>query len=86
MIIPYINYEITISRNIYFSLMIIAVYAVVAFPDTNKFIGSYLGLEDYDDVTSYDRYYLLIIHSLVMGLLTYILLMIYNPVSHRVKT
>ena len=79
MIIPYFNYEFTISRHIIFSFIIVFVYAIVAFPEINKFIGSYLNLEDYDDVTSNDRYYLLIIHSFAMGLLTYLLLMIYNP-------
>ena len=76
--IPYLNYELTIPREAIFSFMIALVYAFVAFPDINKFIGSYLYLEDYDDVTSSDRYYLLLIHSVAMGFLTYILLMIYG--------
>ena len=82
--IPYLNYELTIPRETIFSFMIALVYAFVAFPEINKFIGSHLYLEDYDDVTSNDRYYLLMIHSVVMGLLTYLLLMIYNPSSHGI--
>ena len=79
MIIPYFNYECVLSIQFYFSIAIMILYLIVAFPGTNKYVGSYLGLHNYDNVTSNDRYYLLFVHSIVMSLLTYILLMVYNP-------
>jgi len=54
-------------------------YLIVAMPDTNKYIGKYLGLNKYDDVTENDRYYLWFIHSIVFALLMFVLLMLYNP-------
>ena len=78
MIIPYVNYEIILSSRFYFAVVTMIIYLIVAFPGTNKYIGSHLGLHDYDDVTSNDRYYLLMIHSFAMGFLTYVSLLIYN--------
>tara|TARA_Y100000389_G_scaffold16567_1_gene14619 strand:- start:3913 stop:4158 length:246 start_codon:yes stop_codon:yes gene_type:complete len=54
-------------------------YLIVAMPDTNKYIGSYLELDHYDDTSQNDRYYLWFIHSVVFAIAMYILLMFYNP-------
>lgn len=82
MIIPYFNYELgfpTISRKIIFCLLSMILYLIVAMPDTNKYIGSYLELDHYDDTSQNDRYYLWFIHSVVFAIAMYILLMFYNP-------
>ena len=67
------------SRKLFFSLIIVVIYLVVANPSTYNFVGSVIGLNDYDNANKPDRDTLLYIHSLVMGLLTFIALLIYNP-------
>ena len=67
------------SRKMFFSLIILIIYLVVANPSTYNFVGSILSLNDYDNPNKSDRDTLLYIHSVVMGLLTFIALLIYNP-------
>ena len=43
--IPFIDYEFTISRKVYFCFFSMILYLIVAMPDTNKFIGKYLTRE-----------------------------------------
>ena len=63
----------------FFSLIVLVIYLVVANPSTYNFVGSVIGLNDYDNANKPDRNTLLYIHSFVMGLLTFIALLIYNP-------
>ena len=77
--IPFIDYEFTISRKVYFCFFSMILYLIVAMPDTNKFVGKYLNLEKYDDFNENDRYYLWLIHSIVFALLMFVLLMLYSP-------
>ena len=67
------------SRKLFFSLIVVIIYLVVANPSTYNFVGSIIGLNEYDNANKSDRNTLLYIHSLVMGLLTFIALLIYNP-------
>ena len=67
------------SRKMFFSLIVVVIYLVVANPSTYNFVGSILSLNDYDNPNKSDRDTLLYIHSAVMGLLTFITLLIYNP-------
>ena len=77
--IPFTDYEVTVSRKIYFCFFSMILYLIVAMPDTNKHIGSYLNLPNYDDYNEYDRYYLWFIHSVIYGLLMFVLLILYSP-------
>ena len=77
--IPIINYEFTIPRKIIFCLFSMVLYLLVAMPDINKVVGKVFDLNEYDDYTKNDRYYLLLIHTVAFGLLMYIVLMLYNP-------
>ena len=63
----------------FFSFLVVLLYLVVANSATYKFVGSIIGLDEYDNANKPDRDTLLYIHSLVMGLLTFIALLIYNP-------
>lgn len=67
------------SRKMFFSLIVVVIYLVVANPSTYNFVGSIIGLNDYDNANKPDRKTLLYVHSVVMGLLTFIALLIYNP-------
>jgi len=67
------------SRKMFFSLIVIIIYLVVANPSTYNFVGSIIGLNEYDNANKSDRNTLLYVHSVVMGLLTFIALLIYNP-------
>ena len=67
------------SRKMFFSFLVVLLYLVVANHATYKFVGSIIGLDEYDNANKPDRDTLLYIHSLVMGLLTFIALLIYNP-------
>ena len=68
-------------RKVLFSIMIMIVYLIVASPDMYNFVGSIVGLDDYDNPNMEDRYDLLYIHSFVMALLSFIILFIYNPMN-----
>jgi len=48
-------------------------------PDVNSLVGSYVGLSEYDDYTKNDRYYLWLLHSIVFGILMFILVTLYGP-------
>ena len=67
------------SRKMFFSLIIIVLYFVVANPRTYNFVGSIIGLKEYDNANKEDRNTLLYVHAIVMGLLSFIALLIYNP-------
>ena len=67
------------SRKMLFSLIIVLLYLVVANPTTYNFVGSVIGLDEYDNSNKTDRDTLLYIHAIVMGILTFIALLIYNP-------
>ena len=67
------------SRKMFFSLIVVIIYLVVANPSTYNFVGSIIGLNEYDNANKPDRDTLLYVHSVVMGLLTFIALLIYNP-------
>jgi hypothetical protein len=71
------------GRKIIFSVLIMVVYIIVANPTTYNLVGSIVGLDDYDNANMEDRNYLLYIHSFVMALLTYIVLLIYNPMNAK---
>jgi len=63
----------------FFSLIVVVIYLIVANPSTYNFVGSIIGLKEYDNANKPDRITLLYVHSAVMGLLTFIALLIYNP-------
>ena len=67
------------SRKMFFSSLVVLLYLVVANPATYKFVGSIIGLDEYDNANKPDRDTLLYIHSVVMGILCFIALLIYNP-------
>ena len=67
------------SRKMFFSLIVVVIYLVVANPSTYNFVGSIIGLNEYDNANKSDRNTLLYVHSVVMGLLIFIILLIYNP-------
>jgi hypothetical protein len=71
------------GRKIIFSVLIMVVYIIVANPTTYNLVGSIVGLDDYDNANMEDRNYLLYIHSFVMALLTFIVLLIYNPMNAK---
>ena len=71
------------GRKLIFVLLIMVVYIIVANPTTYNLVGSIVGLDDYDNANMEDRNYLLYIHSFVMALLTFILLLIYNPMNAK---
>ena len=71
------------GRKILFSFFILLVYIIVANPTTYNLVGSIVGLDDYDNANMEDRNYLLYIHSFVMALLTFIVLLIYNPMNAK---
>ena len=71
------------GRKIIFSVLIMVVYIIVANPTTYNLVGSIVGLDDYDNENMEDRNYLLYIHSFVMALLTFIILLIYNPMNAK---
>ena len=71
----------THGRKVIFSVLIMIVYLIVASPDVYNFVGSIVGLDDYDNPNMEDRYDLLYIHSVVMALLTFLMLFIYNPMN-----
>ena len=77
--IPFTEYEISISRKIVFCFFSILLYLAVAMPDSNKFIGNILRLDEYDDYTKNDRYYLWLIHSMVFGILMFVVVTLYSP-------
>ena len=71
----------TNGRKVIFSILIMIVYLIVASPDVYNFVGSIVGLDNYDNPNMEDRYDLLYIHSFVMALLTFLMLFIYNPMN-----
>ena len=71
------------GRKMLFSFFIIFIYIIVANPTTYNIVGSIVGLDNYDNANMEDRNYLLYIHSFVMALLTFILLLIYNPMNAK---
>ena len=77
--IPFTEYEFTIPRKLIFTVLSMVLYLLISMPDTYNFVGKFINLEEYDDYTKHDRYYLWGIHSIVFGLLMFILLIIYNP-------
>jgi len=79
--IPYTKYKyhFTVPRRIIFSLLATLLYAFLSLPETNMFVGSYIDLSRFDDIESNDRYSLLVIHSIIFGLLLYVLVGVYNP-------
>lgn len=87
--IPFIDYEFTVPRKVIFCALSMVIYLLVAMPDINKIVGKIFDLHDYDDKTKPDRYYLLLIHTVVFGFLMFILLMLYNPnpshISHSLN-
>lgn len=70
-------------RKIVFSFIIMLLYLVVARPSTYNLVGYILGLPDYDNPNKEDRDTLLQIHSVVMSLLTFLVLFIYNPMNSK---
>ena len=71
------------GRKIIFSMLIMVVYIIVANPTTYNLVGTIVGLDNYDNANMEDRNYLLYIHSFVMALLTFIILLIYNPMNAK---
>lgn len=67
------------ARKLIFSIIVIALYYVVANPWTYNLVGSILGYPDYDNPNKTDRDTLLLIHSFVMGLVTFGALYFYLP-------
>ena len=57
------------SRKMFFSSLVVLLYLVVANPSTYNFVGSIIGLDEYDNANKTDRDTLLYIHSVVMGIL-----------------
>tara|TARA_Y100000389_G_C17344616_1_gene455183 strand:+ start:467 stop:796 length:330 start_codon:yes stop_codon:yes gene_type:complete len=81
MIIPYFNYEISfsLSNKTYFCIGLVVLFMVLANPPIYKLVGGILGLHEYEDKKSYHKYYLVGIHSIIYGLIIYLILSIYNP-------
>ena len=80
------NYIIPFSSKIYFCIFLMVLYLVIANHGTYKIVGHILGFNEYDNFRSYDRYYLLVIHSIVFSLIVFIVLSFYNPfVFHSKK-
>ena len=81
MIIPYLNYEISfsLSNKTYFCIGLMVLFFILSNPGVYKIVGGIIGLEEYEDNTSYHKYYLLFIHSIVYGIIIYLILTIYNP-------
>tara|TARA_B100001093_G_C26323909_1_gene798859 strand:+ start:248 stop:553 length:306 start_codon:yes stop_codon:yes gene_type:complete len=79
--IPYTKYSytFTIPRMLIFYVLTCILYIVISLPETKHFVGSYIQLTKPDDVESNDRYYIVIVHGFVFGLLMYGLLQVYNP-------
>ena len=71
------------GRKLIFVLLIMVVYIIVANPTTYNIVGTIVGLDNYDNANMEDRNYLLYIHSFVMALLTFIVLLIYNPMNAK---
>lgn len=71
------------GRKIIFSVLIMVVYIIVANPTTYNLVGTIVGLDNYDNANMEDRNYLLYIHSFVMAILTFIVLLIYNPMNAK---
>jgi hypothetical protein len=72
------NVHIPVNKLI-FALIIGGLYALVASPQLYKIVGSLIGKEEYDNPNRSDRYYLLAIHSFVMFLVCFLLLLVYTP-------
>lgn len=72
-------------RKLIFSILTSLIYLLVARPYTYNLVGYVIGFNDYDNSNKKDRDYLLIIHSIVMGLLICLLLFIYNPMNSKIK-
>ena len=71
------------ARKIVFSILIMLLYLVVARPSIYNLVGYIIGLPDYNNSNKEDRDTLLQIHSVVMGLLTFVVLFIYNPMNSK---
>mgnify|MGYP006192503185 CR=1 FL=1 len=67
----------TLSRPVKFCIVASIIYMIVSFPEMKDFIGHYTSLSKHDDIESNDRYYLVIIHSLLFGCLVYVVLYLY---------
>jgi len=72
------NLHVPVNKLI-FALIVGVLYAVVASPELNKIVGGIIGKEEYDNPNRTDRYYLLGLHSVVMSLLVFVLLVFYTP-------
>jgi len=85
--IPYTNYgySVKLPRTLIFCVLAGLLYLIITLPETKEFVGSYTGLERHDDTESNDKYYLLIIHTLVFTFLIYVLIRFYNPNSMAVQ-
>jgi len=83
--IPYTTYRyhFKIPRKILFCMLSTLLYAILSLPETNKLVGHFVDLSQFDDIESHDRYYLLGIHSIVFGILMYALLFMYNPIHQN---
>jgi hypothetical protein len=73
-------------RKVLFSVFISIIYSFVASPSLYNFVGSILGLNEYDNPNKPDRDTLLYIHAVVMGILTFNLLFMYNPMNVKSPT
>ena len=71
------------GRKVLFSFLIMIVYIVVANPTTYNIVGTIVGLDEYDNPNKEDRNYLLYIHSFVMASLSFLVLLIYNPMNAK---
>lgn len=82
--IPYTKYSYNINlpkvpRILVFCVLCCLIYIFLSIPQTKRVVGSLTGYNKFDDIDSTDKYYLTIIHSVVFGLLIFLLLKIYNP-------
>ena len=69
------------ARKIVFLCLVSVLYYSVAHPSTYNFVGSIVSLDEYDNANKPDRYTLLIVHSVIMGCLSFLLLLVYNPMN-----
>jgi len=85
--IPYTKYKyyFTVPRKLVFCIIATILYALLSLPETNKLVGSFVDLTKFDDIESHDRYYLLAIHSIVFGLLMFLLISLYNPYKQTIN-
>jgi hypothetical protein len=79
--VPFTSYKYHFKVPIIYQFCVLTgiLYFVLTLPETNKFIGARIGLIKYDDAKSDDRYYLVLLHTIVFVLCIFLLVKFYYP-------